>query len=479
MEVLFVSPETVPFSKSGGLADVVGALSKALSKENVTVEVFMPLYPFIDKKGFREFDTVSGELLGSVFQAKLYKKSLSGVTYIALDHPYFSQRNGIYGDSSFTPYPDNAKRFYLFSLSALLYAEKRKFDIIHANDWATGIIPFLMKTRKMKARSVYTIHNLAYQGVFPKLDALSFGIPMDLSLFEGKTGRERLNLMKAGIEYADLVTTVSKTYSKEILTPEFGYGLEGTLKEREKDIVGITNGIDTDEWNPEKDKALRYKYSPSKLKGKEEMKKLVLGENGLEYSQNRPLIAMISRLAEQKGFSELLDGDDPLLEEILGEDVSLIVIGTGEKRFEEKLLELSEKYPNMKANIIFSQEESHKLEAAADFFLMPSRYEPCGLNQMYSERYGALPIAHKTGGLEDTIIDVRENPENGTGFLFEKMSRREILDAVRSAIKFYNDDRTGYLEAQKRGMLADFSWKKSAESYIESYSYILREEGKK
>ena len=473
MEILLVSPETVPFSKSGGLADVVGALSKALEEMNIGVEVFMPFYPFIDKKGFKEIGTVSANTLSGSFDAKLYRVIKDKVSYVALDHPLFSMRDGIYGASSFQPYPDNAKRFYIFSLSALLYAEESGKDIVHANDWATGILPYLMNVRKSKAKSVYTIHNLAYQGNFSKYDALSFGIPLDDTLFEGKVGKERLNLMKAGILNADLVTTVSKTYAKEILTSEFGYGLEKYLGECSGRLIGITNGIDTNEWDPGKDKNLKHKFSSTSLEGKEKMKKLVLEENGLEYKKDRPLFAMISRLADQKGFSELLDGDDTLMEKILQEDISFILIGTGEKRFENKLKELEGRFSNFKANIIFDQKESHKLEAAADFFLMPSRYEPCGLNQMYSERYGALPIAHRTGGLEDTIVDVGENKDSGTGFLFEKMTSEEILSTVRKAIKFYNEDKDGYMAARKRGMNADFTWKKSAESYIEAYKSIL------
>ncbi len=476
MNILMVTSETVPFSKSGGLADVVGALSKALAEIGNEVRVMMPLYSFIDRKGFRKTAEVTVEMLGKNENAIILEKKLNGVVYSAVAHPYFSDRKGIYGDDSFSPYEDNCPRFIFFSKCVAEYIKKldSEPDIVHMHDWTAGFIPYYLKRAKIRSKTVFTVHNLAYQGIFSIYDEVLAGDAVSENALSGYGDEKRINMMKAGLLSADAITTVSPTYSEEIKTEEFGCGLDDILTRREKDLYGIINGIDYREWNPGKDRFFSSHYSSYNLSGKEELKKEVMNEYGLIQYLDKPLFAIISRLAEQKGFTELLlDGDESALESILKKkDSSFIVIGTGDDRYSDKLRMLDEKYDNISVNIIFSNAASHRIEGAADFFLMPSRYEPCGLNQIYSEHYGTLPIAHRTGGLADTIIDIDEDGENGTGFLFDGLSSDAIIANAERAIRFYNNDKKNLLRAKRRAMRIDFTWTKSAEDYLGLYKKI-------
>ena len=478
MNVLMVTSESVPFSKSGGLADVVGALSFALAKIDVNVKVLMPMYSFIERKGFKKGPSFNFRMLGEEFSVGTKVKKVQNVEFVGLDHPYFSTRKGIYGDTSFTPYSDNAKRFSVLAMSVLPYLDASGFnaDIIHAHDWTAGLVPYIVKKEKRKIKTIFTIHNLAYQGEFSRYDAILTALDLEEGLFtRGSALSSRLNMMKAGITYADKVTTVSPSYAKEITEKEQGCGLDWLLKEREDDLVGIINGIDYTEWNPEKDKFFSPGFSYKNLKNKKALKNEVLKEFGLSGEKDIPLISMISRLADQKGFSELLSGSPCLLEEMLKKKNSnFIIVGTGDKRFEEKLKELDNRYENLSARIVFSNEIAHRVEGGSDFFLMPSRYEPCGLNQMYSMHYGTLVIAHETGGLKDTIVDITEDKVNGQGFLFSKMNSKEIEDAVARAIEFYNAPESEISDARKKAMREDFTWVKSASSYKDLYFSIAK-----
>lgn len=478
MNVLMVSSETVPFSKSGGLADVIGALSFALAKTGTNVKVLMPMYSFIDRKGFKKGVKFNVEMLGGKVEVSTCSKTVEKVEFIGLEHPYFTERKGIYGDTSFSPYSDNAERFALFSLAVLPYLKESGFaaDIIHCHDWTTGLVPYIVKLNTKKIKTVYTIHNLAYQGEASRYDVLLSALPLTGELFSGEGLSSRLNMMKAGITYADKITTVSPTYAKEITTKEQGCSLEGLLKSREEDLVGIINGIDYKEWNPEKDAYFTPGFSSKNLKNKQLLKKAVLDEFNIKENQDRPLISMISRLADQKGFHELLSGSPCLLESMLKKgNANYIIIGTGDKRFEDKIMELDAAYDNLSARIVFSNEVAHRVEGASDFFLMPSRYEPCGLNQMYSLHYGTLPIAHETGGLKDTIIDIGCDKINGQGFLFSQMNPEEIEKTMDRAIEFYYNAPADEIEsARKRGMREDFTWVKSANLYNDLYKSVAR-----
>ena len=475
MNILMVTSETVPFSKSGGLADVVGALSPALVRSGAEVRVFMPMYSFIDSKGFRKSSSFTVPMLSHDEEVTTVSKHVDGVEYVGLVHPYFTERKGIYGDTSFTPYADNFPRFALFAKASVLYLKAAgwKADVIHCHDWTAGLVPHYAEMERMKAKTVFTIHNLAYQGEASRYDVLLSGLPLRDELFTGTGLSSRFNMMKTGISFADKVTTVSPTYAKEITSKEQGCSLEWLLKEREEDLSGIINGIDYKEWNPEKDKFFTPGFSAKNLKNKQLLKEEVMKEFGLKRPE-LPLISMISRLADQKGFQELLSGSPSLLENMLDKNNSnFIIIGTGDKRFEDKLIELDGRYENLSARIVFSNEVAHRVEGGSDFFLMPSRYEPCGLNQMYSLHYGTLPIAHETGGLKDTIVDITSDKVNGQGFLFKDMNPEEMEKAVDRAVDFYNSaPKKEIEEARTRGMMEDFTWVKSASLYNDLYNSI-------
>lgn len=477
-----VSSESVPFSKSGGLADVVGALSTALASLGEDVRVLLPLYGSGESSSFTELPvTLELPLLGGEELVTFSETTLNKVTYYFLRHPYFTARKGIYGDTSFTPYCDNLRRFALLNKAvlALCKALDWKPDVIHCHDWTTGFVPYLLKTEQDpffgKTRSMMTIHNLAYQGEFSRLELLGTDIMPEERMFSGERANKRTNMLKTGLEFADLLTTVSPTYAKEIQTQEFGCHLEGLLSERNDQLNGIINGIDHEEWNPETDAFLTHHFSAENLDGKELTKAEIQAEFSLEVDASIPLFAMISRLAEQKGFVELLEGSPCALERMLTEQrMQMIIVGTGDHTLVKKLVEIGKNHPNLSVNILFSNRAAHLLEAGADFFLMPSRYEPCGLNQLYSLRYGTLPVARRTGGLADSIIDLDENPEEGTGILFEQMSGHGILEAVERSLAWYRKGQKSMNEIRTRCMQWDSTWQRSAHSYLALYESSIR-----
>lgn len=475
MKILMVTSETVPFSKSGGLADVVGALSEALVSRGHEVRVLMPMYASVKKDNFVKKESFPIPMLGGDEKAEILETNLNGVIYAGLCHPYYTKRKGIYGDTSFTPYADNCPRFMLLSKAVPLYIKASGFqpDIVHCHDWTSGFVPYYLKRFRVKAKTVFTIHNLAYQGVFTPIDGV---ITSDQIAEEGLVGREGerlINMMAAGLKGSDAITTVSPTYAKEILTDEFGCGLQDVLRNREKDSYGIINGIDYNEWDPSKDSSFDCHFDASDLSGKKELKKLLQKEFQLEENPDIPVIAIISRLAEQKGFDDLLLSGEPCaLERILQKkNCQFTIVGTGDSRYVTKLSSLMTEYDNLSVKIAFSVPLSHRVEGGADFFLMPSKYEPCGLNQLYSLRYGTLPIVHKTGGLADTVIDMDE--ENGTGFSFQKLDADEIVKNVERAIEFYQD-KTKLSEAISRAMAVDSTWGRSADEYVSVYEKLLK-----
>ena len=475
MKILMVSSEAVPFSKSGGLADVLGSLSPALAKKGEEIRVFMPMYSFIDRKGFRKGESFTVPMLGGEQSVHTVHRKLDGVEYVGLEHPYFTERKGIYGDTSFTPYPDNGERFMLFAKAAVYYMKASAWiaDVVHCHDWTAGLVPFYVRQQDLKSHTIFTIHNLAYQGDFSRFDTVLGGDRLPEAAFSGKKGDERLNMLKAGLETADAITTVSPTYAKEIQTEEYGCGLDWLLRERKDVLYGILNGMDTHEWNPRADKFFPEHFSAKDLSGKRALKARVQKEHGLEVNPDIPLFAMISRIADQKGYAELLGGNHPVLDELLSQGkFQIIIIGTGDKHYEDKLKELETRHSNISVRIAFSSLTAHETEGAADFFLMPSRYEPCGLNQMYSLHYGTLPVAHRTGGLADTIIDITEHPGSGTGFLMENLTSESIIDAVNRAIRYYNENKEGLEKAIRRAMSTDLTWDKSAGEYIELYNKL-------
>jgi starch synthase len=483
MNIFMVSSESVPFSKSGGLADVVGALSDALTTLGSEVRVLLPCYGNMDTTGFSNPSVaIDIPLLGRIERVTFLETELGHVKFYFLCHPYFQDRKGIYGDTSFTPYSDNLERYMLLNKAALplCKALKWKPEIIHCHDWTCGFIPYLMNQEKdpffSGTATVITIHNLAYQGDFSRLQLLGGDIVSDKRMFSGETPEKRVNMLKTGIEFADEITTVSPTYAKEIQTTEFGCNLDELLRSRSNNLMGIINGIDYVEWNPVTDIFFEEHFSAEDLLGKNAIKALVQEEFNLPVDPTVPLFSMISRIAEQKGFTELLVGNPCALEKIVRDyPLQMILVGTGDQRMEQQLLELGSRYENLSVRILFSNRAAHRIEAASDFFLMPSRYEPCGLNQLYSLRYGTLPVARETGGLADSIIDLDESPHEGTGILFKTMSGDAIIEAVKRALHWWDKGTKEISLIRSRCMNTDSTWERSARSYLNIYETSKRE----
>ncbi|WP_422482159.1 glycogen synthase [Pleomorphochaeta sp. DL1XJH-081] len=478
MRILMVSSEAVPFSKSGGLADVASSLSIALATLGNDVRLVIPGYGLTDDTSFVEMPYRLEVSLGTEVETVRFKQlQYQQVTVYLVDHQWFSKRKGIYGDTSFTPYPDNLIRYTLFSKAALALCKELAWipEILHCHDWTVGFVPALAQQDPAQTfkqtKSVFTIHNLAYQGDFPRMDLLLADMDIDSRFFSGKGIHKRANMLKNGLETAHVLTTVSPTYAKEIQGELQGCGLETLLLSHADNLYGILNGIDTEEWNPTTDGLLDLHFTAEDLTNKGKLKRIMQKRFGLPVEDATPVVSMISRIADQKGFVELCQGSPCALEQILTDlPVQVLIIGTGDKAIEEKLTTLAELHDNLSVNLIFSNEAAHLVEAGSDFFLMPSRYEPCGLNQMYSLRYGTIPIARRTGGLADSIVDIDE--EEGTGILFEQMSGNAIFTAVQRAVSLYHEDIKQISTIRKRGMAVDFSWINSAEDYMKVYETI-------
>jgi starch synthase len=435
----------------------------------------LPLYGSTDDSGFTELPNLLEINVGGALEpVRIKEKHHQGIIVHLVSHPWYTSRKGIYGDTSFSPYADNLIRYTLLSKAALALCKELDWipDIIHGHDWTAAFLPTLAKEDACGAfkrtKSVFTIHNLAYQGEFPRFDVLLADVPLSDRMFSGTGMHARVNMMKAALETADHITTVSPTYAHEIQGEEQGCGLDGLLRSRSGMLTGILNGIDTEEWNPAGDRLLDDHFTANDLSGKAKLKEQVQRRFGLPVAPGIPVIGMISRIAEQKGFVELCQGSPCPLEQLLSDlPLQVVIIGTGDKAIEEKLITLARLHDNLSVNLIFSNEAAHLVEAGSDFFLMPSRYEPCGLNQMYSLRYGTIPIARRTGGLADSIVDVSD--DRGTGFLFDEMSGSAIREAVKRAIQVYHEDKDMILTIRKRGMAVDFSWMNSAEAYVQVY----------
>ncbi|MBI9096737.1 MAG: glycogen synthase [Sphaerochaeta sp.] len=477
MKILMVSSESVPFSKSGGLADVVGALSTALSDLQAEVHVLLPWYGSADTSDFVDSKlSLHLDLLGKQETVTFLEKKLDGVLYHFLCHPMFSAREGIYGDTSFTPYMDNLERYSLLNKAVLPLCRELdwKPDVIHCHDWTCGFVPYLLKADTSSffagTKSVMTIHNLAFQGEYSRLQLLNTAIEADERMFHGPAPEKRTNMLKTGLEFADAITTVSPTYAKEIQSEEYGCNLEQLLTRRSEVLSGIINGIDYQEWNPGTDIFIDDHYSQDDLSGKDRTKASIQKEFGLTVDPSLPLFSMISRIADQKGFVELLAGSPCALEKMVRDlPLQMIIIGTGEQSLEDKLVELGKRYDNLSVNILFSNRFAHRAEAGSDFFLMPSKYEPCGLNQLYSLRYGTIPVARRTGGLADSIIDLDEHPKTGTGILFSSMTADAILEATQRALTWWQKGIPTISDIRIRCMQWDSTWIRSARSYLSIY----------
>ena len=466
-----VSSEAAPLAKTGGLADVVGALPAALAESGDEAAVLIPRYGSIDLKGLRRvYDFVPIHFGPVRYDASIYQASAEYPLYL-LDCPQlYAREGGLYGQAGGVDFPDNHVRFAALARGALAVARGLfKADIFHCHDWQAGLVPAYLRSTFagdptfFGARTVFTIHNLGYQGLFPK--SAMAEVSLDQSLFkpDGLEFYGNISYIKGGIELADALTTVSPTYADEIQTPECGFGLDGALRARAAVLSGILNGVDYREWNPETDPHIPAHYGPEDLAGKRECKRRLLVELGLPpAAMDRPLIGIVSRFTRQKGADLIAEAAG----EIFAQDVYLAALGSGEKEHEAFFASLPQQFPRRAAaRIGFDTGLAHRIEAGADIFLMPSRYEPCGLNQIYSLKYGTVPVVRATGGLDDTI-------DEETGFKFTEYAGTALAETVRSAVEAYSGE-SAWKETMLRGMAKDFSWKRSAGEYSALYKRLL------
>lgn len=472
MRIALVSSEAVPFSKTGGLADVAGALFKVLSNLGETVYLFTPYYkktkehfPKIDQRLSFSVEIDGKNVVGFANIIEFYK---NGFAILIEQDDYFGREN-LYGEKG-VDYPDNALRFGFFDKAVLKVIETigLKIDVIHSNDWQTGLIPLFVKDENLPYKTLYTIHNLAYQGNFEPSILKSLNINEKYFNMDGIEFYGKVSFMKAGIVFSDKISTVSPSYANEILTEEFGERLEGILNVRRKDLLGILNGIDYEIWNPKEDHLIYRKFDSDTIENKKENKVYFLKELGLE-NTSAPLFGMVSRIASQKGLDILSDA----LKDLLKEEINVVILGTGEKPLEEKLKILSDLYPNkFKLFLTFDEALAHKIYASSDFFLMPSKYEPCGLGQMIALRYGTLPIVHEVGGLKDTIDNFSEITNCGNGFSFSEYSSDALKESIMRAISVFKKEDI-MLKLIKIGMNCNFSWEESARKYLEVYKELM------
>jgi starch synthase len=469
MRILFAAAEAYPLAKIGGLGDVAGSLPKALAALGHDVRIALPRYGVIHewKEDLGSFPVRIG---GHEEEARLRTSSIDGVPVYLVEKPELFDRPKVY------EYEDDGKRFGFFCKSLLDLLPTARFwpDMLHCNDWHSALAPAFLKTlyaadeRYLRIKTVLTIHNLQHQGLFGQ-DLFEWtGLPPETWNPEGVEFYGQLNFMKAGIAYADLVNTVSPTYAKEIQTEEYGYRLDGLLRSRAAKLSGILNGIDYDVWNPAKDGQIAKTYTKSTIEKKAQDKTALQKEVGLPVKPDVPVLGMVSRITEQKGLDILV----PALPKILKLGAQIVVLGTGEKNYEEALAALAKGNGTFAAFLKYDEALAHRIYAGSDFFLMPSKFEPCGLGQTISLRYGTVPIVRATGGLADTVVDVSQNPKRGNGFVFSEYKAEALIETTRRAVEFYRRKR-GWKLLQQKAMSANLSWKASAKQYVRWYERAL------
>ncbi len=489
LSILFVSSEVMPFAKTGGLADVSGALPQMIREMGHDIRIMMPKFAGVSDRRFKIHDIkrltdipiAVGDrtLLGSVKSSFLSNIKTKVQVYFLANDELFNRPDLYVNPATKDSWPDNDDRFIFFSRSVIETIKLLgwKPDILHLNDWQTGLVAAIIKTELGRdplfrgTKVVFTVHNAAYQGIFPKETFAKTGLPESAFGMEGVEYHGDVNLMKAGLIFADAVTTVSPTYAKEVRnSAEYGFGLEGVFKKRARQTCGILNGMDNTIWNPAEDTLIPFRYTIDDLSGKIENKKALCAKFGLAFSPDVPVVGIISRLADQKGFDLIME----TLEEMLSENLQMTVLGAGDKRYEDFFTKAAKKHrKKLGVHIGFDEDLAHLIEAGADMFLMPSKFEPCGLNQMYSLVYGTLPIVRATGGLADTVIDLDEKPKTGNGFSFSDYSGKAMLAALRRAVSAF-DSKDAWTAAMQRGMKSDFSWTASAERYVDLYRNLLK-----
>jgi starch synthase len=475
-KILFVTSEAHPLIKTGGLADVSGSLPKALARLGVDVRLIMPNYQAI--KTAEEIYYKSTVRVNNT-DVNILETRLPGTQVIVwlVDCPeFFDFPGNPYVDEQGNAWENSAERFALFCRIAVEVAMNRGYldwtpDIIHCNDWQSGLVPALLSLETNHPATVFTIHNMAYQGIFPRATKVSLNLPKQLWHPDGIEFNGLLSFIKGGLAYADRITTVSPTYAREIQTADFGYGLEGLLCYRNDVLTGIINGMDADQWNPETDPNISERYSISTLSKKQLNKTALQNKHALPVDNNIPVFALVGRLVEQKGIDLVLD----CLPEMLTLPLHFVLLGSGNKSFEQQLSLFAETYPDKIAITIgYDEAMAHLLEAGSDVFLMPSRFEPCGLNQLYSQRYGTVPIVRKTGGLADTVVDALPETlgnKTATGFVFNEATSGTLMETIKRALIVYSQPDT-WKQLQTSGMQKDFSWNNSAKEYMALYDQL-------
>jgi len=474
MHIAFVASECVPYSKTGGLADVVGALPRALAAAGHEVSVYLPRYrqtKLTNAKTLIQSLTIPFDDHYR-FCSILDGGTHNGVRFYFVEYPYYFDRDGLYGTSA-GDFPDNAERFALLSRAAL---EASKVfgvpQVFHCHDWQSALIPVLLRTQYVEdpvfreVATVFTIHNMGYQGVFSPDTLPLLTLPWDLFTILKMEFFGNVNFLKGALVYADFVTTVSRRYSQEIQTTEFGFGLDGVLRDRSSTVTGIVNGVDYEEWNPKTDKFIAAQYSFEDLSGKMKCKQDLLSAFGVAaQNPSLPVIGIVSRFAAQKGFDLIAQ----VIDRLVREEMILVILGTGDRQYENMFARIAKQFPDkISVKIAYDNALAHKVEAGSDLFLMPSRYEPSGLNQMYSLKYGTVPIVRATGGLDDTIEQWDPRNGKGTGFKFMEYSGEQLLSTVRLALQTFQDQSSWQI-LMRNGMSRDFSWNASAREYARVY----------
>jgi len=478
-KILFATSEAHPLIKTGGLADVASSLPRALLKRGHDVKILLPAYASVLVKAKTAGLKKIGELAVNEQTITLWQTRLPGslVKVLLVDIPQFSDREGNpYCGPDGNDWSDNHWRFFIFAKVGEAIALNKagldwQPDIVHCNDWQTGLIPALLSPSEKRPATVFTIHNLAYRGLF------SYNIFTELNLPDYLWHHERIefygqmSFIKGGLAFADAITTVSRSYAQEIQTMEFGCGLDGLLRARSKDLTGVLNGIDTEEWNPGSDKLITHNYHRRTINQKVNNKTALQAQLGLPMDKSIPMLGFIGRLVEQKGVDLILDQ----MNELLALDCQLVILGSGFASYEQALKNIAEQHPDkISVTIGYNESFAHQIEAGADLFLMPSLFEPCGLNQMYSLRYGTLPIVNAVGGLRDTVIEkpFDDIGSDGNGFVFHLPTAEELHTTIKRALSCYQQPAV-WKKLQQNGMSQDFSWEKSAERYEAIYVSVL------
>jgi starch synthase len=493
MKILMVTSEAVPFVKTGGLADMVSALSISLAKLGHDVRIAIPRYYSIDRGALKRLPDALGTPMGGIEEwSAVYTADLPGTTrknpvqVFFIDHEIYFGRDGVYGSYTESDFIDNPRRFSFFCKSVFQFCRSIGWypDILHAHDWPAALAPVYLKFAErvsrsaggfQKTASVLTVHNLGYQGIYSKDNFAYFGLGWDVFYKAGFEDWSMLNMLKAGLYSADKLNTVSPNYAEETKVQAHGFRLDGVLRYRSADYSGILNGIDSKVWNPAKDKYIPEPYSAKNMAGKAKAKETLQKEFGLPQDTSVPIIGMVTRLTGQKGVGELFGPAYGSVWSFCRDmEIQMVLLGSGEPWCEHEAASLASRLSNFKVKIGYSERISHLIEAGSDFFLMPSQYEPCGLNQMYSLAYGTLPIVRRTGGLADTVENFDEDTGGGTGFMFHELNPSSIYNTVGWAVWAWYNRREDIEKMRLRGMKQDFSWEKSAEKYVELYEKTAR-----